>query len=273
MPLLTDRRPGGAGRWIPWALALAGGLLALTACTGIPESSRRLQTEEVVLEYHDVQTDNDINSLRMDHPFRISEEQMDRQLRSLYYERLSLISKPRPVFEPEQIPPLRRLLTKALRHAKRNLYISFKVAGEAGNTAGDLFASSGQLHWRLNRIEGEDYQKRDWARMEQLWRLKPRSGQRYFIKKILFEREIQNWIVAHVDLPAPRPGKGRRKPPAPRATAPPAPQAQPQPDRPPAARDAELERKLKILQNLRDKQLIDEEEYRLRRKKLLDAYF
>jgi len=254
---------------------LAGLVFGLTACGGLSEPSRRLETAGVILEYHDKQTDREISSLDLDHPKPIGEDQVAIQLHSLYYESLNLVAKPRVVFHREQVQSLKRLLTKALNHAKPNAFISFEVAGEGGTTAGDLFASGGKLHWRLAKIEGENYNARNWARLEKKWRLVPRQGQSLFIKKILMEQEMQNWIVADMDLPAPAVGKPGQ-PASGKSRARQAPQAPPAPPAAspvPSSKDQELERKLQTLQNLKDKQLIDEEEYNRRRKQLLDSYF
>ena len=259
-------RPGQNARNRLWPVLLLL-LLGSTACTSIPDESRKLETRNVTIEYHDKQRDREIDGIDLQHPFSINGDTMEAQIKSVFYEHLALVSKPEPVFNKVQLPDLKRLLTKALNHARPDHYISFKIKGDGGETEGDLFASNGRLHWRLNKIDGEAFTRQAWARNEQRWRLAPRSGQKYYTKKILMERDIHNWIVSPIQTAPPKPQ--RMETTTPREPAAPVPAAAPAP----TAKEQELERKLGILNKLRDKQLIDEAEYERRRKALLDEYF
>ncbi len=197
---------------------------------------------------------------------------MERQIKSVYFEYMALVGKPEPVFTKVQRPDLKRLLTKALNHAKPDHYISFEVQGDGGKTEGDLFASNGRLNWRISKINGEGFTRQAWARNEQRWRLAPRSGQKYFTKKLLLERDIHNWIVSPIDLQPPR---ERQENPAgrPPAVKAPASGGPPPSASTPTSKEQQLERKLGILNKLKDKELIDQAEYERRRKALLDEYF
>ncbi|QPJ62570.1 MAG: hypothetical protein G3M70_12080 [Candidatus Nitronauta litoralis] len=253
---------------------LAGVALFVSGCVGIPDKTRQLKTKDVTLEYHDKQNDRDIDSIDLQHPFSISQETVETQIMSIFYEHMALVSDKENVFNKVQLPNLSRLLTKALNHAKPNQFISFEVKGDGGNTTGDLFAANGKLHWRLNRINGEGFTRKAWARNEQRWRLAPRPGQKFYVKKLLMEREIHNWIISSLDLQTPRSAKSkkrriksRQKPSTQQAA----------PSRAPAstsrAKELELERKLGILNGLKSKGLIDNDEFERRRKALLDQYF
>ncbi len=256
----------------PLFFLLAGLCLFAAGCVGIPDDSKRLQTKDVTLEYHDKQRDRDIDDIDLQHPFSISQEKVETQILSIYYEHMALVNSKERVFNKVQLPNLARLLTKALNHAKPKHYISFEVRGDGGETSGDLFAANGKLHWRLNRINGENFTRKAWARNEQRWRLAPRSGQKFYTKKLLMERDIENWIISSLDLPAPRSAKSKKRKSTVRrkhSTQ----KAPPQTMAPaPTAREKELERKLGILNNLKSKGLIDEPEFEKRRKALLDQY-
>ncbi|MFQ5481145.1 MAG: SHOCT domain-containing protein [Nitrospinaceae bacterium] len=243
--------------------------LGLAACAGTQDPPKTLKKGKVKLTYHDIREDKELSGLPIQHPLATSRDILDTHLRSLYFENLGMFSKTRPVFPPDQVDQLSGLLTKALKHARATRFISFEVEGPQGVTQGDLLASNGKLLWRILKIQGNPYIKRRWARAEPAWRLAPGPGQAFFVKKILFERKITNWIVADLNLPLPPGDSGN--PQTRRSVTP----RRPQPGTPPPASvrspaEDELERKLRILKNLRDKDLIDPEEYQNRRRKLLD---
>ncbi len=244
-------------------------LFLATACVGIPDESRRLQTKDVTLEYHDKQNDRDIDSIDLQHPFSISQEAMETQVLSIYFEHMALVSSKRPVFNKVQLPNLSRLLTRALNNAKPNHYISFKVTGDGGDTTGDLFAVNGKLHWRVTRINGEAFTSKAWARNVQHWRLAPRTGQKFYVKKIMLEREIHNWLISSLDLSNARSTKYKKhKAKIKKRQSANTPQTIP----PATNKEQELERKLGILNKLKSKGLIDPAEFERRRKALLDKY-
>ncbi len=108
----------------------------------------------------------------------------------------------------------------------------------------------------------------------------PGSSQRfYFVDKALGSVAQENWIT--IPLPKkseiqaqtyqePEPKRKTRK--QRRVRAEPSRKPAPEPTRNKSTEDTELEKKLKFLKGLYDKNLVDEEEYNRKRKELLDTY-
>lgn len=258
-------------------------VLAFASCSSTQKSAgKELTTENLTLTYIDkAQAGSDISKLNLEHPSPLSEQQMVFHMVALRYESSSLFGTAGPVFTKEDIQNTKRLLTKTLHKAHAQNIIGFEVESDKGTTKGELFASGGKLHWRLFEIQGVKHSltRNQMARYGTAWQLVPGEGQRFYVTdKLLGSKQWKNWIEAKIDLSAPknlkpaRPGKQRVQSGTVEAKPSPAPRIAPKPTAP-EKNTAALEKKLKFLKHLREKQLIDQQEYERKRKDLLDQYF
>jgi hypothetical protein len=258
-------------------------VLALAGCSSTHKAADKKLTEEgFTLTYKDkAQATGDIGGLILQHPLPISEKQMVFHMVALSYEPFSLFGKASPVFTKEDIQKTKRLLTKALNKAHSQNIITFDIESENGTTKGNLFASNGNLHWHFFKIQGVSYSmtRNQMSRYGTAWQLTPRKGQKYHTtEKLLGNKQWTNWIEAKINLPAPenlklgRPNKGRSRSGAVQSLPPPS-QPNPPKSTAPGKNIEDLEKKLQLLKQLHEKQLIDQQEYETKRKNLLDQYF
>ncbi len=279
MKKLTDSTTGHLN--IPFVVAIMI-VLALAGCSSTHKSAgKTLTTEDFTLTYADkAQAGREINKLILQHPLPVTERQMVFHMVALTYENYSLLGEAGPVFTKDDIKKTKRLLTKALNKAHSQNIIGFEVESEDGTTKGELFASSGKLHWRFFEIRGVKYSltRNLMARYGTAWRMVPKKGQKFHVTdRLLGTKQWTNWIEAQINLPAPanlkiaRPKKRRPNPGTAQSVPPPA-----QPSRPkataPEKSTTDLEEKLKFLKYLYENQLIDKREYEQKRKDLLDQY-
>ncbi|MZH05882.1 MAG: SHOCT domain-containing protein [Nitrospinae bacterium] len=207
---------------------------------------------------------------------QLSEEQVDQHLRSLKYEDLSLFGKKKPVFSPEGIDRMARLVTKAINHAPANKIVYFDLDTPSGATAGVVFPTNKVLNWKFSSIRGSSFSSRSlvsWGGNN--WRLVAQRGQQYHSAQKLLSREPQeNWIKIPIPKiserqlradPNPSPSRAKRK--SGRIKPKPAPEEEST-----SVTDPDLEKKLQFLKDLYEKNLVDEEEYNRKRKELLDTY-
>ena len=152
----------------------------------------------------------------------------------------------------------------------------FDLETSRGSTIGEIFRTENNLNFRFLSIKGVKFSTTTFGRggAGSTWRMVPVGGQRYGVtKKLLGSSTQENWIVAKMILP--KISRRLSKEQEPKASntqkdsAPPAPS---DPVNPSSGDDQELEKKLQFLKNLRDKNLIDDEEYEIKRKELLDSF-
>ena len=105
---------------------------------------------------------------------------MRRYLKSLVFEELSLFGKKKPVFLPQDLDRIGRLLTKAIQRVPNHKIIHYELETSRGTTAGDLFASKEYIHWRFDSIKGMNFSGRSYTSFGNTnWRMVPQSGQEY----------------------------------------------------------------------------------------------
>lgn len=232
-----------------------------SACQSTPE--RKLEKEGFTLIYRNQSSaGSEIAEMRLDHPVKISEEELTNHLLSLRYEESSLLGKKRYVFSTRDMHEFSALLTKALNRASAKHIVHFSVESSKGIVEGDVFASGNKLHWRFHAVQGMEFSNSSFPGYRgSPWRLLLRKGQKYQVTaKLLGDQTQENWIIADLTLPE----KDRRltqetptaRNPAPAAGAP---------------ERATLEKKLKALKQFREKGLIDERDYQRKKKELLDG--
>jgi hypothetical protein len=239
---------------------------------------------------HKTQISDGVDRVEMAHPVTIDETQMQTHLLSLYYEEMALLGKKTFVFEEREAESMAPWLVKSLARVKPSDVIVFEMKTPRGNTVGQLFATKTKLHWRFNMINDLQYTNMpnpQWGRGI-LWKLVPFKGQTLYTNEMVIgKRTRENWLVADLELPIayrsvgdkkktpsapPEPKPAAKKPEKPETTAaePPTASAQTQEQ---TGKQPGLEEKLLFLKQLRDKQLIDDEEYKRKRKDVMDKYF
>jgi hypothetical protein len=241
---------------------------------GCSAPEKRLEKKRLTLVYR-LQSglESEIKELRLEHPIEISREQVMNHLLSLHYEELSLMGKGKYVFSPDDALEITPLVTKALNRIKANTILYYEVDTPHGTTAGSIFRAKGKIHWRFKIIKGSDFANSSFpGHRGSTWRLVPRGGQSFRQINNLFGSRVQeNWIVSGLDLPA----KSQRSLRS-RSSQKSSRDASPAPKRKrtesSSTDQGELEKRLQFLKGLRDKELIDDNEYERKRKELLDQF-
>jgi hypothetical protein len=205
------------------------------------------------------------------HPFSISADELRRSLASLQVEGGVSISV-KPLFNEEELKEIAPHLVAALAKAGPREDVTFAVTGKHGFlgryssksvTTGRVFARDGQLNVIFGLVH-ELYEGRELGdsltpsfppgsrapRPDRIWKIVPTSGR-------LADGRV-DWVML-----------GMAKPPAPveKAGAAPAAPAPPAVD----SRYQEIEDKLGVLNRLKEKGLITEEEYKERRRAILQG--
>ncbi len=242
---------------------------------GCPAPERRLEKEGFTLVYRpQSEFESEIKGLRLDHPIEISKEQVTNHLLSLHYKELSLTGKRRYVFSPDDVLEITPLVTKALSWMKADAILYYEVDTLRGITTGNIFRAKGKIHWRFMTIKGADFESSSSSGQRgSTWRLVPRGGQSFKqSKKIFGSKSHENWIVSDLDLPtkSKRNLRSRSSRKSSRATSPK--NVNSSPTNSSSADQDELEKRLQFLKDLRDKELIDDNEYERKRKELLDKF-
>lgn len=245
-------------------------------CSTVKE--KKLEKEGLTLIYrHKSQAGPAIDKLNLNHPIKISEEDFKNHLYSLQHEELSLLGKKKYTISLTDLKDTTQILTKAVnRMAPENILI-FELETARGSTIGEIFRTENQLNFRFQSIKGVEFSSASFGGGGgSSWRMVPVDGQRYRVtKKLLGTSTQENWIVAKMTLPQIsrriRKMQGAKISKAPPSSAPTRP-TPPASSNPPAGNNQDLEKKLKFLKDLRDKDLIDDEEYQMKRKELLDSF-
>ena len=175
-------------------------------------------------------------------------------------------SKEERVFSLAEVQKLAPILVKAFSRIGTRKIIHIELESSGGLTSGDVFSFRKHLNWRFESIRGESFfQKNDVREWNVFaWKLVPQKGQLFFKSGAKEGKRLRkNWIVSNLKLPTSdqtlgdnvdsfnnlETGSSKDK------------------------IDQKLEKKLKHLKYLRDKNLIDEEEYKTQQKKLFDKLF
>lgn len=258
-------------------LALCSGLIL--GCASTPE--KKLKTKGFTLSYRDkTSAGSPVNKIQLSHPVKLSEADVRRYLKSLVFEELSLFGKKNPVFLPQDLDRIGRLLTKAIQRVPNHKIIHYELETSRGTTAGDLFASKEYIHWRFDSIKGMNFFGRSYTSFGNInWRMVPQSGQEYHaVHKLLGTQAQENWIIAKLVSSkikrSPRQKNTRQKSLHSSKNKTKALSRAPvnEGDSPAKSPDPALEEKLQFLKDLHEKNLIDEKEYDQKRKELLDTY-
>lgn len=200
--------------------------------------------------------------LQVIQPYRFDKTTLLKAISSLAYQKRGVSwSNKRRVFNTAVTQRLAPMILKKFTLAEPDQRITFRVKSVAGKTilAGDTFLTTKGLHWRMTAIQKIRRTVDDFSVSGDPWRLVPLTHQSYKTKVKIkgLVQEITNWIVLNQIKPDPE----RIIQPSP-----PSKEKQAAPETP----SLEIKNRLKILEDLKKEELINEEEYTIKRQQILD---
>lgn len=194
------------------------------------------------------------------HPYLFEVRPLQQAMASLAYQRQDFAwSEKKHVFHREAIEQLAPRLAAAFAQAGPGDRVLFKITDAAGNLVrqGDLFLTPEGLNWRIISIRGSKRQVGDFSIMGDSWRLVPVKGQIYKTreKHKNLVRNITNWII----FPRIRPEAAKRL-------------ARPVDSKPVLFSAGDVKKRLRILEELKQEGLVNEEEYRTKRQEIMGRF-
>jgi len=212
--------------------------------------------------------------MSLDHPVKVPKDVILNHLLSLRYQQMTLFGKKKALYEPEEAGHLALLISRGLGKISTKSILHHQLEGKHGRVAGDVFYTEGKIHWRFQTINGIDFSNESMGRFagrkgqSSFWKLAPRKGQDYYqSKKLGFGTTWENWVVANLQLrkvklknrPSEKSSVAKKRNSLASSQKVGLPMVSP-----------ELEKKLQTLKRLYGKDLIDDAEYKRKRKELLD---
>lgn len=197
-------------------------------------------------------------------PYSFALATIQRCMTSLAYQKKMVAwSKKKRVFSNAVILRMAPLIAKSFTRAGPNQRVVFKIIKSTGRTLlmGDTFLSSEGMHWRITNVKHSQRRVDDFSIMGDSWRLVPRKGQKYKTKQPYKHvvQNVTNWII----FPRIRPVASKvLEPPPPVAAA-------KEEKKIPVTSESGIKERLKILEDLKQEGLINEEEYQTKRRKIL----
>ncbi len=203
----------------------------------------------------------------LDHPFRFTQSEFNQMAGSLYFSRKlpAAWAEPELIFDKKNLAQLSQVFHKKLMTLQPNQTLWFSLKTPTGKTTGDVFVLDRTLNWRFSEIKGleylEDFQSVAQESSGEIlvnWKLVPQDNQEHFYKTNLLGMKIREdtWLQVHFP-----PQKGKQ---------------QSTDAGEPAAGGKEeaavLRNKLKVLKELKEDNLISEEDYRKKVQELLERF-
>ena len=241
----------------------------LTSCS---TPQKRLEKDKLTLIYlQKSKFTLTSDKLKMQHPIKISNDQVGNHLLSMRYEELSLLGKKKYIFSSKDVLEIAPLIKKALNRMKASKILYYEVESPKGKTTGTIFQNRGKINWIFESIKGMRFSNNNGpGNTGSTWVLLPNNGQKYSKKhSILGNNQQKNWIVSKLNLAT----KSRRalksslqrKSIKKRFGS----RHEREKQKGVNSNQAELKKRLKFLKELHDKQLINDNEYDQKKKKLL----
>jgi len=212
-------------------------------------------------QFHEV---SKVGHMKLNHPIKISQEEIFNHLVSLKYKGTFIGNKEEPVFAASEIKTLAPILFKAFAGVPSKKIIRIQLESTSGVTSGDIFSFKKYLNWRFDSIRGETFLQKNNIRGWNIfsWEMMPKTGQLYF--KTGVDKRIQkNWIISKLTAPISK----NKNISASKSVVVPGKETFDKNINP------KLEEKLEHLKYLYNKQLLNEEEYKNQQKKILDELF
>ncbi len=236
---------------------------------------KRLTKDQLTIKYRSQSSlDREIKKLRLQHPVKISAEQITNHLLSLQYKQLSFIGKKKYVFSPKDVLEITPIITKALNRIPSHKVLYYEVETPRGKTAGIIFRAEGKINWRFETVNGSNFLNNNFAHNRgSTWELLPKNGQRFHKESsILGNDRKRNWIISNLKLPV-RSKRGRKLELLKKISELSTPK-RPQREKISQSNNEQggFEKRLQFLKGLRDKKLIDNDEYKHKKKELLEQF-
>jgi hypothetical protein len=200
--------------------------------------------------------------LKVIQPYRFDKTTLIKTMSSLAYQKRGVSwSNKRRVINTHMTRRLAPMILKNFSLADPGQRITFRVKNAHGKIilAGDTFLTTGGLHWRMTAIQKIRRTVDDFSVSGDPWRLVPLNHQSYKTKENIknLVQDITNWVVFNQIRPHPErivellpTSEGK--------------QGTPTPARP------NIKNRLRILEELIRDGLINAEEYKVKRQKILD---
>lgn len=222
----------------------------------------------------------------LEHPHNFKEYEIFNTLMSLKYKKIALFSMEKKIFYRKLAKEITPLLVKAFNKAGKRDIIEFDIQSPNGRILGDVFISKKKINWVFRMVNGASYEKNNSRDYLDSWKLVLLKGQKYHGKKELFGvRVAKNWIIYPVNK-----AFGGIAPSEELQNTTPAEDifedfdkmdSSDLPEIPtkngtninPNLDQEEIEAQFLSLKNLMKKELITKEEYKTKKKKLLEKYF
>ena len=234
---------------------------------------KRLTKDRLTISYPSHSSlDREIRNLRLQHPIKISAEKIANHLLSLRYKQTTLLGKKKYIFSPNDVLEITPIITKALNRLKPSKVLHYEVETPKGETAGIIFRAEGKINWRFETINGTNFSNNSFAHNRgSLWELLPKKGQRFHKEHSMFGNDRKgNWIISNLKLPV-KSKRGRKLGLLKKISTPPTHKRSRKKETLRHTRSDKrgLKKRLQFLKGLRDKQLIDEDEYKSKKIELL----
>ncbi|HIF02396.1 MAG TPA: SHOCT domain-containing protein [Nitrospinaceae bacterium] len=240
---------------------------------GCATPEKRLTKDQLTISYQPKSSlESEIKKLRLQHPVKISAAQMANHLFSLQYKELTLTGKKKYIFSPSDILEISPIMTKALNRIKPSKVLHYEVETPRGKTAGIIFQANKKINWRFKSINGSNFLNTSFHNGGSTWELLPKNGQRFHKESSTLGNERKrNWIISDLELQVQskrglKSGSLKQK-----SSTPKSPKQKSSASRP-SSEKGEFEKRLQFLKELRQKQLIDDEEYKHKKTELLEQF-
>ena len=240
---------------------------------GCSAPEKRLTKDQLTIAYHpQTSLESEIRILRLQHPVKISAEQMANQLQSLKYQKLSFSGKKQYIFSPSDVIKITPIMTKALNRIKSRKVLHYEVETPRGKTAGIVFRAKGKINWRFDSINGSRFLNTN-IRRGSTWTLLPQIGQRFHkASSMLSNEQKKNWIISNLELQVyykrgPKPGS-LKKPEKKFSTS--KSSNKKSSTSTSSSEKEKFKKRLQFWKELRQKKLIDDQEYKNKKTELLE---
>ncbi len=215
-----------------------------------------------------IQENDDLWGKRFEHPMIIGSMDFKRIMWGLHYsKKLSAIwEEPQRVFDKRTISLTSKHFLKKLSVVKPGEEIFFSLKTSKGTTSGELFVLDNAFNWRFREIHGMDYIMDTQSVAQESsgeilvnWRMAPQKNQDYFYSENIlgFKTREEVWITVPV-----KDGKGLGSG-DPKSV----------PDTNTVDRQgAEIKKKLKMHKEMKEENLISDQDYQIKVKELLRRF-
>ena len=260
----------------PSYLGIIFTLLYSCLFVGCATPEKRLTKDQLTISYQPKSSlESEIKKLRLQHPVKISAEQMANHLHSLQYKELTLTGKKKYIFSPSNVLKITPIMTKALNRIKPSKVLYYEVETPRGKTAGIVFRAKGKINWRFDGINGNHFLNTGLHNGGSTWALFPQIGQRFHKESsVLGNEQKKNWIISNLELQVQSKRglkSGSLKKTEKKLSSSKSPKKKSSTSIP-SSEKGEFEKSLQFLKELRQKQLIDDEEYKHKKTELLEQF-